>query len=102
MQAQNLLKNQSKQDKDVSEVSPRDVHDQQPQTDLGIIPITDPSPLHQQPNQSKRNKLKRLWFEAEDMILVVASLIATVDRINVDLQYIKHCPGLIYLFACNL
>ncbi|KAJ9699026.1 hypothetical protein PVL29_007879 [Vitis rotundifolia] len=78
VQAQNLLKNQSKQDKDVSEVSPPDVQDQQPQTDLGIIPITDPSPLHQQPNQSKRDKLKRLWFEAEDMILVVASLIATV------------------------
>ena len=23
------------------------------------------------------------------------------DRINVDRQYIKHCPGLSYLLTCN-
>ena len=24
------------------------------------------------------------------------------DRKNMDRQYIKHCPGLSYLFTCNL
>ena len=26
----------------------------------------------------------------------------TNDRKNMDRQYIKHCPGLSYLFTCNL
>ena len=32
----------------------------------------------------------------------VAKPVVGTDRINVDRQYIKHCPGLIYLFACNV
>ncbi|RVW76036.1 hypothetical protein VitviT2T_008759 [Vitis vinifera] len=70
VKAQKLLKNQSKQDKEVAEVSPQDVQNQELQTNQGTIQVTDPYPLHQQPNESKR--------QAEAMILVVVSLIATV------------------------
>ena len=32
---------------------------------------------------------------------IISTLLHTPDRINVDRQYIKHCPGLSYLLTCN-
>ena len=42
------------------------------------------------------------WILRIPITVVEVALWVAIDRKNMDRQYIKHCPGLSYLFTCNL